>query len=100
MLRTRKSPNRTSFHDHEVAASVEQLKSVLGKPMDSNNSGKDKVNYFWVMETEAGDVFTVYDWKKYRPLKDTEIVRWHIGAKSSKISEEAKSEIEAALAQK
>ena len=96
MQRTRKSPNGTSFHNHTFAASVEQLKLIFGKPMDSNNSGKDKINYYWVMETETGEVFTVYDWKTYHPLKDTEVVKWHIGAKKAKISEQAKTEIEAA----
>jgi hypothetical protein len=45
------------------------------------------------METIDGDVFTIYDWKEYRSLKLTEIINWHIGAKSRSISIQALDEI-------
>lgn len=97
MHQTTKSAGGTSFHGHTVNASVAHLKSVLGTPMDANNSGEDKTNFEWTMETETGDVFTVYDWKHYRPLSETERVNWHIGARTSTGANIAKSELMQAL---
>ena len=65
--------------------------------MDANNSGEDKTNFEWVMETETGDVFTVYDWKQYRSLRESESVNWHIGAQTSTGANIAKSELMQAL---
>jgi hypothetical protein len=45
------------------------------------------------METEDGEVFTIYDWKEYRPLKLDEYVVWHIGAKDKSTSNTAEDEI-------
>jgi hypothetical protein len=57
------------------------------------NTGEDKVNFEWEMETEEGEVFCIYDWKEYRPLKLDEYVIWHIGAKSKSVSNDAEDEI-------
>ena len=97
MHQTTKSAGGTSFHGHTVNASVAQLKSVLGTPMDANNSGDDKTNFEWVMETETGDVFTVYDWKHYRPLDENEIVDWHVCSRTPRGSQIAVNEIASAL---
>ena len=97
MHQTTKSAGGTSFHGHTVNASVAQLKSVLGTPMDANNSGEDKTNFEWTMETETGDVFTVYDWKHYRPLDENEIVDWHVGSRTPRGSQIAVNEIASAL---
>ena len=46
------------------------------------------------METDNGDVFTVYDWKEYRSIKTPyETIEWHIGGRSKQITEQAKREI-------
>jgi len=50
------------------------------------------------METEAGDVFTVYDWKEYRSLNENEMIEWHIGGMNRAITEQAKREIREAIA--
>ena len=62
-----------------------------------SNDGSDKTNFDWEMETNNGDVFTVYDWKEYRILKEDEIIQWHIGGMSKQITEQAKHEIELGL---
>jgi hypothetical protein len=49
------------------------------------------------METEDGTVFTVYDWKEYRPLKEDEEVEWHVGGYSGMNTEKALNEIADAL---
>ena len=38
-----------------------------------------KVNFDWQMQTDGGKVFTVYDWKEYRPLLPDEEICWHVG---------------------
>ena len=79
--KTYKSTDGTSFHGITIRATVEQLTKAFGDPTMDSNWGDDKVNFEWEMETEDGEVFTIYDWKYYRPLKLDEYVIWHIGAK-------------------
>lgn len=87
----------TSFHNVTFHASVEQLTKAFGEPSMEYNTGEDKVNFEWEMETEDGEVFTIYDWKEYRPLGKYEMIEWHIGAKSRYESEMAKLEVLKAL---
>ena len=95
--KTYKSTDNTSFHNVTFRASVEQLISAFGDPSMEYNTGEDKVNFEWEMETEDEVVFTIYDWKYYRPLRKDEMIEWHIGAKSRYESEMAKLEVLKAL---
>lgn len=97
MKATFKSASGTSFHDTTFSATVQDLRKILGLPRHERNDGEDKTNFEWVMETEEGDVFTVYDWKEYRALEEDEMIEWHIGGKSGRITEKALKEIEDAL---
>jgi len=97
MKKTTKSAGGTSFHDSTFDCSVSTLRKVLGEPVYECNDGSDKTNFDWEMETDNGDVFTVYDWKEYRALKEDEIIQWHIGGMSKQITEQAKHEIESGL---
>jgi len=90
--KTYKNVDGTSFQDVTIKASVQDLTRVLGEP-DNNNTGEDKVNFVWDLETEEGDVFTIYDWKEYRKLDLDEIIEWHIGARSRSIAGEAQYEV-------
>lgn len=93
MKQTIKQSNGTSFHGIVVEASAEQLFQILGKPRYQGNDGSDKVNFDWVLENEDGDVFTVYDWKEYRPLETDEMIVWHIGGHSEAVTQKALKEI-------
>ena len=97
MKATFKSANGTSFHDHTFSATVQDLRKILGIPRDEQNDGKDKTNFEWVMITDDGEVFTVYDWKKYRKLKEDEEIEWNIGGDSGLTTGKALSEITKAL---
>ena len=97
MKQTFKEISGTSFHDTVIGTTVHTLKQILGEPHYSGNDGEDKVNYEWDMETSNGDVFTVYDWKEYRPLDEYEIIEFHIGGMSKAITEQAKNEMYDAL---
>jgi len=97
MKQTSLSANGTSFHDDVFNASVSDLRKILGEPAFDENTGEDKVNFDWTMETEDGEVFTVYDWKEYRILDEDEIIEWHIGGKSGIVTEKALNEIASAL---
>ena len=97
MKQTDKSANLTSFHNHTFTATVADLRRVLGQPKFESNDGEDKVNFDWTMETEDGGVFTVYDWKEYRPLMEDEDIEWHIGGRSGLTTGKALSEITEAL---
>jgi hypothetical protein len=87
----------TSFYGDTVTCSPQLLFDLIGEPQEAGNTGRDKVNYQWVCETDEGDLFTIYDYKEYRPLSNDEQVEWHIGARSSKISRYAKDYIESSL---
>lgn len=97
MKQTSQSTNGTSFHSDAFNASVSDLRKILGEPADDNNSGENKVNFEWEMETEAGDVFSVYDWKEYRKLDEHEIIEWHVGGHSGSVTDQAVNEIAGAL---
>lgn len=91
--KTYKSTNGTSFFGTTIRASVNQLINAFGEPTIQDNTGEDKVNFEWDMETEEGDVFTTYDWKEYRKLDLDETIEWHIGAHSRMISWDAQDEL-------
>jgi hypothetical protein len=93
MQYTTKSCNMTSFHGSVIKCTVSDLRSILGEPRYQGNDGTDKVNFDWVMETESGDVFSVYDWKEYRPLGENEVIEWHVGGHSGKVTDQAVNEM-------
>lgn len=97
MKYTQKSSNGTSFFGDVFQAKVSELRLILGQPEFENNDGEDKTNFDWTLETESGEVFTVYDWKYYRPLDEEELVEWHIGGHSGKVTEIALEEINNSL---
>ena len=94
---TNSSTNGTSFHDVTIRASVQQLTNAFGDPAYECNTGEDKVNFEWDMETEEGDIFTIYDWKEYRMVDKNEQIEWHIGSFSKLDSITAKEEISKSL---
>ena len=98
MQRTNKTTGGTSFHDTVIGTTIHTLNTLLGEPTYVNNTGMDKVNYEWEMETSDGDVFTVYDWKEYKALDEHEIIEFHIGGHSKTVTEQAKNEIYEAMA--
>jgi len=97
MKSTLKSANGTSFHNTTFRASVAAVRQILGQPQCEQNDGRDKCNFDWTMETEDGTVFTVYDWKEYRPLEENEMIEWHVGGRSGADTEKALNEIAEAL---
>ena len=88
-----KSASGTSFHRQEITATPNQLIEALGEPQFGDNDGRDKTNFDWVCETKDGNVFTVYDWKEYKPLNMDSYYSFHIGAKSGLVGLKALAEI-------
>jgi len=82
MKKTNKSSNGTSFHSEVIESTVDELTKVLGEPDYVDNSGEDKVNYSWDLETNEGDVVTLYTWKECRPIEADEQIIFHIGGMS------------------
>jgi hypothetical protein len=95
--KTYQNTDGTSFHGVVIRATVNQLISAFGAPTIVDNTGEDKTNYEWDMETNERKVFTIYDWNEGRPLGKNEFVTWHIGAKSKSVSNDAEREILKAL---
>lgn len=67
-----------SFHDITFNATPEEIKNIFGKA--NAKSGDQKSNYIWDFISADGESFiSVYDWKLYRQIEDTEDIEWHIG---------------------
>jgi len=61
--------------------SKQDLINLIGEPV-WGLSGDEKSQHTWVCEYE-NQIFTIYDYKYYRELSDTEIVIWHVGGFTS-----------------
>jgi len=94
---TSKEVDGTSFYEVTIKCSTSTLRKVLGEPECESNDGQSKVNFEWTMETDNGDVFTVYDWKEYRSLGESDTIEWHIGGYSKTVTQQAKCEIRQAM---
>lgn len=94
---TRKSAGEASFHGVTLKATPQQLIDLFSNSVYEQNDGRDKTNFDFTLETESGKVFTIYDWKEYRPLRMDEVVEWHVGAKSLSVSIEGRDEVVAML---
>jgi hypothetical protein len=79
MKQTKKDSNGTSHFGITIDAKVQDLFDLLGDPQFFENDGTDKVNMEWILETNDGIVFTLYDWKEGGPLLMDEIVTFNIG---------------------
>ena len=99
MRKTEQSSDMTSFHGHTVAATVQQLIRACGEPVAISRDPSNKSQYDWILETESGKVFTIYDWKEYRSFEEDELIHWHVGSHESKTAEQALSEIKEMLYQ-
>ena len=88
-----KTSKNTSFYGVTIKTTVEDLINKIGEPQDAHNDGSNKVNFDWCYENEDGNVFTIYDWKEYRPISKTEIIEFHIGGRSWNETVLAKEEI-------
>ena len=74
----------TSFTDHIIIASVNELTKALGEPHWAGDDEDEKTQYEWDFKIKReGSVFTIYDWKEYRRYSKDEKIEWHIGGFSS-----------------
>lgn len=72
----------TSFYGHTFDCSVDDLFFKFWKPQFQDNLGTEKVNVEFWLKLYDDTIFTIYDWKLYRPIQLGEVVTWHIGAHS------------------
>ena len=86
---TNKSNAGTSYHMMNIVTTVNKLIDAIGAPQIEDNDGNDKVNVEWICELSDGTVFTIYDWKEYRPIDYNEEIEFHIGAKDKAASQRA-----------
>jgi hypothetical protein len=97
MNQTTQTADGTSFHGDTFRASVSDLRKICGEPTFECNDGSDKVNFDWTMETSDGEVFTIYDWKEYRSISESEMIKWHVGGHNGYVTKKAVNEIASAL---
>ena len=90
---TNKTSSGTSFYGIEFSATPQQLVDLFPDSYNEQNDGEEKTNFDFTLETESGDVFTIYDWKEYRPLEMDEVVEWHIGGFNEQSCKQGKQEV-------
>ena len=89
----------TSWHGDTIYSTVEELRQIFGPP-DYVGGIDDRVQFEWLLDLEVSNSLgtsariTIYDWKEYRKFNEEELIEFHIGAFSGKITELAKKEIE------
>ncbi len=89
----------TSWHGDYIISTIEELRVIFGSP-DYVGGIDDKVQFEWLLDLEVSNSLgtsariTIYDWKEYRKFNEEELIEFHIGAFSGKITELAKKEIE------
>lgn len=101
MKKTSKLVGGTSYFGTIIMVTPNQLKKVakkLGADYWEKNNGRDKTNYDFEFETNCGKVFTVYDWKYYKPLITTRSYPFHIGGFSLEETQLAKQELKIEIA--
>lgn len=75
-----KSASMTHFMGHRIEATYAQIEKVFGKPQYEDIDGK--VSAQWVLETENGELGTLYDWKVGfdATVWNSRTIQWHIGS--------------------
>lgn len=94
---TIKDCNGTSFHDTTIVTTPRKLIELFPNSYSEQNNGEDKVNFDFVLENSKGEVFTIYDWKEYRPIGLDEQIEFHIGGLSKSITEQSKRDLQKML---
>ena len=84
----------SSWFGDLIVTNYPKLKEILGRPTFEDNTGQDKTNMEWVCESRDGFVFTIYDWKEYKPLNEEYNYGFHIGGFSEEETKKAKAELE------
>ena len=95
-VENKRAANGTSFFGRVGWFTVNQLKKVaddLGAEYFEDNDGNEKSNYRFKFMTEEGEVFTVYDWKEYKPLDPTVSYEFHIGGFSKEATHNGFAEL-------
>lgn len=89
----------TSFHDVTLKARLRDLITLFPESYKNyGNLGEGKVNFSFTLETDEGVVFTIYDWKEYRPITLDEEIEWNIGGHGFSSDYDGKLEVEAMIA--
>lgn len=73
----------TSFHFGYVKGTAEEISKVLGPCEDSYD---DNTCREWDRKVN-GIVFTIYDYKEYKDISDSDVIEYHIGTKTDKETE-------------
>ena len=90
---TTRSINGTSFHGTTINTKVQKLIDLFPNSYYEENTGVEKSNFDFTLETSEGVIFTIYDWKEYRPIGLNEVIEFHIGGLTKMDTENAKREL-------
>ena len=88
---TTQNAGGTSYHGHKIITTLRKLREAIGH---ADTWGWDeKTQYHWTLETEEGEVFTIYDYRWPKIHLDRE-VHWHVGARNAIVAAKGQREIE------
>ncbi len=89
----------TSYHGSTVYSTVKELREIFGPP-DYVGGIDDKVQFEWLLDLKVSNplrtnaAITIYDWKEFRKYDEEELIGFHIGGFSPRITRLAKQEID------
>ncbi len=89
----------TSWHGSTVYSTIKELRVIFGSP-DYVGGIDDKVQFEWLVDLEVSNplgtnaAITIYDWKEFRKYDEEELIGFHIGGFSPRITRLAKQEID------
>jgi len=98
MKPTNKSASGTSYWEDTLTTTVNEIKRAFPDAIDDGGDGGYKSYHSFVFETDNGDIVTIYDYK-IGPFKNNDIVEFHIGGASKKITSAAKRVFESLIIQ-
>jgi hypothetical protein len=74
--------NGTSLQGY-IRATYSHLVRCFGEPIQTNCG---KTNIEWVLESDNGEIVTIYDWKVSRQAWDNDqLFQFNVGGKSNKV---------------
>lgn len=93
VLETRKTASGTSFHGTTITTTPRKLVELFPQSYSEQNNGENKTNFDFTLVNSEGQVFTVYDWKEYRPIGMNEQIEFHIGGLDKSVTELSKRDL-------
>lgn len=84
----------SEYHGSIVCATPRQLRELLGKPdIEQEADSANYTSYEWIMQTDDGIPFSVFDWMEFREFDEDEEIEWYISGENKEVTDKISEEI-------